>query len=512
MPINISVELPPAHPFLNADIPWLLRRSAEAHPDRPFVIWEPFEGEPRTWTYAQARSWVRGTASGLAARGVKPRDPVILHLENSPESVLTWLACAELGAVAVTTNARAAGPELAYFAEKSGAVGIVTQPAFEDLARRHLPDIGWIVIAEPGDERLLGGEEIAPRAPDPAHPFSVQFTSGTTARPKGVLWTHANGLLGSMVNARHFGLRREDVTLVHGPMFHTVAQAWQVLGSLWVGAAAVIQPKFSSSRFWDVTVRNRVTWCTGGGFYSKALAGQETPEHKLRFISGGVSLPSIEPYGVHAIGAHGMTELISHPIYNDPFGPLDVGSLGRPAPEYAVRVVHEDGAPVAAGELGELQVRGVRGVSVFAEYLNDPDATVASFTDDGYFRTGDLLRLREDGAFLFAERLKDMLKVGGENVAASEIEAVARRVAGVQEVAVVGGPHKMLTEIPIAFVIPTPDAPPDLPDRIVALCRAELADFKVPRDVRLVDDFPRSLLNKVVKIELRRLLQLEASA
>jgi crotonobetaine/carnitine-CoA ligase len=509
LPITTRVELPSAHPFLNADIPWLLRRAAEAHPDRPFLIWEPFDGEPRTWTYAEARAWVRRTASGLAARGVKPRDPVILHLENSPESILTWLACAELGAVAVTTNARAAGPELAYFAQKSGAVGIVTQPAFADLAREHLPDIGWIAVAEAGDERLLGDEEIAPRPADPAHPFSVQFTSGTTARPKGVLWTHANGLWGAMVNARHFGLRRDDVTLIHGPLFHTVAQAWQALGSLWVGAAVVVQPKFSASRFWDVAVRNGVTWCTGGGFSSQALAGQATPEHRLRFIFGGVGLTSVEPFGVHSIGAHGMTELITHAVYNDPFGPLDLGSIGRPAPDYQVRVVHEDGSPVAAGELGELQVKGVRGVSVFAEYLNDPEATAASFTDDGYFRTSDLLRLREDGAFQFADRLKDMLKVGGENVAASEIEAIVRQVAGVQEVAVVAAPHRMLAEVPIAFVIPAPDAPPDLSDQILTLCRANLADFKVPRGVRLVDDFPRALLNKVAKVELRNQLKAE---
>jgi crotonobetaine/carnitine-CoA ligase len=512
MPITTSVELPSAHPFLDMDIPWLLRRRAEDHPDRTFLIWEPFEGERRTWTFSQARSWARRAASGLAARGVKPLDPVILHLENSPESVLLWLACAELGAVAVTTNARCAGPELAYFAEKSGAVGIITQPDFEDLARNHLPDIGWIAVAEAGDERLLGPEEIAPRKADPAHPFSVQFTSGTTARPKGVLWTHANGLWGAMVNARHFGLRQDDVTFVHGPLFHTVAQAWQVLGSLWAGAAAVIQPKFSASRFWDVAVRNGVTWCTGGGFSSAALAGQATPDHKLRFIFGGISLTSVEPFGVHSIGAHGMTELISHAIYNDPFGPLDLGSIGRPAPDYQSRVVHEDGTPVAAGEIGELQVKGVRGVSIFAEYLRDPEATAGAFTEDGYFRTSDLLRRRDDGAFLFADRLKDMLKVGGENVAASEIEAVARRVAGVQEVAVVAGPHKMLAEIPIAFVIPTEDAPADLPEQVIALCRSELADFKVPREVRLVEDFPRALLNKVAKAELRKLLQAEAKA
>jgi crotonobetaine/carnitine-CoA ligase len=512
MPINVNVELPSAHPFLAADVPWLLRRTAEAWPDRTFLVWEPFEGEPRRWTYAQARTWIRRTAAGLAERGVKPGDPVILHLENSPESILTWLACAELGAVAVTTNARCAGPELAYFAEKSGAVGIVTQPAFAEVAREHLPGIGWLVVAEAGDERLLATQEIASRNPDPAHPFGVQFTSGTTSRPKGVLWTHANALWGAMINARHFGLQPDDVTLIHGPLFHTVAQAWQALASIWVGGTVVVQPKFSASRFWDVVTRNGVTWTSGGGFSAQALAGQPVPDHRLRFVSAGVSLSRVEPYGVPSPGCHGMTELITHAVFNDMVGVMDERSIGRPAPEYEVRVVHEDGRPVAPGELGELQVKGVRGLSVFAEYLGDPEATAASFTDDGFFRTSDLLQLRDDGAFLFADRLKDMLKVGGENVAASEVEAIVRQLAGVQEVAVVAAPHRMLSEVPFAFVIPKPGAPPDLPDRIIALCRANLADFKVPRGVRLVEDLPRSLLNKVAKVELRRLLNEEAQA
>lgn len=507
--------LPPLHPFMAMDMPWLMRRAVEHHGSRPFMTWEPFEGEPRKWTYGEAYSDIKRIAKGLQARGVKPRDTVILHLENSPESVLAWLACAELGAIAVTTNARSAGEELAYFAQKAEAVGMITQPAFADLAGQYLPDIGWVAIAAPGDDSLLGDSELAARPSDPAHPFSVQFTSGTTARPKAVLWTHANALWGAMVNARHLLLRPDDVSLVTNPLFHTAAQAWQVLGSIWVGGSIVVQPKFSASRFWPVVVRNRCTWATIGPFASTALAQQPVPpDHQLRFNSGGVSLTNAPRFfGIKTIGAHGMTELITQPVFNDPSSALDEGSMGRPAPEYQLRIAGDDGAPVGWGETGELQVKGVRGLSIFAEYLGDPAATAESFTADGYFRTGDLITLRADGALLFADRIKDMLKVGGENVAASEIEAAIRATPGVQEVAVVAQPHPMLAQAPVAFVIAAPGAPSDLVEQIVESCKLRLADFKRPRSVRLMEDLPRVPgAAKVAKAELRRLLQDEAAA
>jgi crotonobetaine/carnitine-CoA ligase len=515
MSITTQVELPPFHPFLNVDIPWLVRRAASAHGERTFMIWEPFEGPARRWTYAETLADVRRIAAGLQARGVKPRDAVILHLENSPESVLAWLACAEIGAVGVTTNARSAGEELAYFAEKSGAVGIITQPQFAELAREYVPGIGWMAVAEPGDDSLLSEGEPEPVTLGPAHPFSVQFTSGTTSRPKAVLWTHANGLWGAMVNARHLQLRPDDVALVTSPLFHTVAQAWQALGSMWVGAAIVVQPKFSASRFWPVVERNKCTWCMMGNFAATALASQPTPapsEHSLRFNLPGVSMPATPRFfGVRGIGAHGMTELITHSVLNDPLSVLDEGSMGRPAPEYEIRVVRDDGAFAGPGDLGELQVKGVRGLSIFAEYLGDPEANAKAFTEDGFFHTGDLVTLRPDGALVFSDRAKDMLKVGGENVAASEIEAVIRQVPGVQEVAVVGGPDPMRTEVPVAFVIAAPGAADDLVDQINRSCAARLADFKRPRSVRLVESMPRAMETKVVKAELRRMLQAEAA-
>lgn len=513
MPITTSVTLPDFHPFLDMDVPSLFARSAQAHADRPLMVWEPFDGATQCWTYAMAHADMLRIAAGLAERGVGAGDAVILHLENSPESVLAWLACAHLGAVAITTNVRSAGEELAYFAQKSEAVGIITQPAFAEMVRAHLPDIGWISIAAPADGSLFGAAPVEQRRFGPEQPLCVQFTSGTTARPKGVLWTHANGLWGAMVNARHQQIRPDDVSLITGPLFHTAALAWQALASIWVGASFVIQPKFSASRFWPVVLRNGCTWATIGPFAGHALKAHPVPAtHPLRFNSCGVSLTAPPQFfGIKSFGAHGMTELITQPVLNDPLQLLDEGSMGRPAPEYEVRIINEEDRPVAAGETGELQVRGIAGLSLFAEYLGDPEATADAFTADGFFRTGDRVTLRADGAFVFADRMKDMLKVGGENVAASEIEAVIRSVPGVKEVAVVGQPHPMLSEVPVAFIIASASTD-NLVASVESACADRLADFKRPRAIHLVDDLPRSVGAKVAKAQLRALLKDQATA
>jgi crotonobetaine/carnitine-CoA ligase len=213
---------------------------------------------------------------------------------------------------------------------------------------------------------------------------------------------------------------------------------------------------------------------------------------------------------VPVIGWFGMTETVSHPIVGSLAHADAEGTMGRPAPEYAVSVVDADDRPVRAGESGELLVRGERGVSLFAEYLGDADATAKAFTDDGWFRTGDRVRWEESGALTFVERDKDVLKVGGENVGAPEIERVLRGVVGVREVAVVGRPDPMLGEVPVAFVTVAEHSVwtgPALEEH----CAALLTGPRRPREVRVVDDLPRSTLDKVAKARLRALLVEESA-
>ncbi len=515
-------------PFENMDIRTLVDGQGAGRGDHPFLIWEPFEGQRRTWTYAQFGQALRRFAAGLRARGVKPGMRVLVHLDNCPESIIAWLGCAYAGAVAVTTNAKSSADEIAYFASHSGAVGGITQPRFAALVKGAAPGLGWLAVTETDNGAAAGPppadcepfatldadpETLATRPHDPMAHFAIQYTSGTTARPKAVLWTHANALWGGRMCATHEDLRPDDVHLVYLPLFHTNAQSYSVLAALWAGATIVVQPKFSASRFWPVSLKHGCTWTSMIPFCLKALAELPVPaDHRYRLWGNGVCEPPTDAlFGVKTIGWWGMTETITQGTVGSAHHRDAPMSMGRPSPAYDIHIRDAEGRPVAPGETGDLLVGGRRGLSLFLEYAGDPAATAAAFTPDGLFITGDRVRLGEDGFLYFADRSKDMLKVGGENVAASEIERVIATVPGVQEVAVVAKRHPMLDEAPVAFVIPREPGDLSLVETIMAACREALATFKHPHEVRLVESLPRSTLEKVAKAELRAMLRDDAS-
>lgn len=506
------------------DVPWMLRQWVERTPDNPFLIWEPFEGEGQRYSYKEFDVAVRAVASSLHKRGVTLGEKVLLHMDNSPEFVISWFACAHIGAVAVSTNTRSVARDMIYFAEHAGVVAAITQPCFAKLVYESAPNIRFLSVTDndcgspataaddvphtPFKELLAETATCPERSVDPFADLSVQFTSGTTSRPKAVLWTHANAIWGAQTNVANMRLSADDVALVFLPLFHTNAQSYCMLSSLWTGGSMVIQPKFSVSRFWDIAVRHRCSWTSLIPFCVKALAGREVPkDHSFRFWGSAVRLVEMEKlFGLKTIGWWGMTETITQGIVGDPDHPGPNMSIGRVAAGYDIEIRDPNGNHIKPGERGLLYIRGVRGVSMFKEYYGNPDANAAAFDADGWFETGDVIIMDEDGNLFFGDREKDMLKVGAENVAASEIEAVILETGLVDECAVVGQKHYMLDEVPVAFVLPFSDAPADLPDRIIAACKENLADFKVVRDVIVVDELPRSTLEKIAKNELRKRL------
>ncbi|UVO53765.1 AMP-binding protein [Sphingomonas sp. SUN039] len=498
--------------FEGQDLRTLIDRQATRRKHAPFLVWEPFDGDTAHWTYREFCDLVRTAAAGLVERGIRPGDRVLIHLDNCPEFLTLWLGCAYAGAVAVTTNTRSTPDDIAYFAEHSHAVAAFTEPGFYDAVAKALPPDAWTEVVIPGGGLAISGDpaSLPERPHDPLAPFGIQYTSGTTARPKAVLWSHANALWGARVSAMHEALLPDDVHLVFLPLFHTNAQVYSVLASLWAGASVVLQPRFSVSRFWDVAVRNACTWTSVVPFCTMALLDRPIPEkHSFKFFGAAVLLPAVEErFGVKTVTWWGMTETVTHGIVGSPTYPPSPMGMGFASPCYEILVLDETMQPVAPGEAGNLYVRGRRGLSLFVEYVDDPEATLAAFTSDGLFITGDRVRLGTDGTMFFVERAKDMLKVGGENVAASEIERVIAGVPGVREVAVAGKPHPMLDEVPIAFVIAS-EFSENLVGRISAACALSLASFKRPVDIRLVDDFPRSTLNKVSKALLREKLRRE---
>lgn len=498
------------HPFVGRDLGWLLDTHAQARPEHPFLVWEPFDGSRQVWSYLQFRQDALRIATGLIKKGVGAGDRVLIHMDNCPEFLLAWFALGYIGAAGVLTNTRSVETEIRYFAEHADIAGALTQNHLLEPVQSAVKDSQrWVMSTGSSEwEQLADHPPFLGRTRDSLSPLSIQFTSGTTSRPKAVVWTHANALFAGKAGAAHQGLEQDDVHLVYLPLFHTNALSYSVLTSLWKGATFVLQPRFSASRFWDVSVRNGCTLTSMVPFCRRALSTLPVPTHQYRQWTTAVCSPPGDDYfKVKTIGWWGMTETVSHGTVGDLHFPNPSMSIGRAATEYELAVVDDEGKAVAVGETGSLLVRGIRGVTLFAEYLNDQAATDAAFTPDGWFKTGDRVRTSDSGYLYFADREKDMLKVGGENVAASEVESVIMGVSGVREVAVVGKPHPMLDEVVAAFLVLEPNAGEDAIERVVEHCQSNLADFKVPKDLRIVTELPRATLNKVAKAELRKLLQ-----
>jgi crotonobetaine/carnitine-CoA ligase len=513
--------------YKGQDIPWLLQTWATVQPDKTFLIWEPKDGQGRQWTYAEFWTDVRQIAVGLTGRGVGYGDKVLIHADNCPEMVLAWYACATIGAVGVTTNTRSVQAELEFFITKTGCVGAVTQPQYATLVAAAGPQLGWIVVTadnsgEPatpeqagygldGFDTLVGAaDDLVEREPDPMAPVGILFTSGTTSQPKAVVHTHANALWAGRVGPTNILMEHDDTYLVFLPFFHVNAQSWSFWTTLGVGGTIVLQPKFSSSRFWEVVLKHKVTHISLIPFVYNAVAGQAIPEHSVKVGVFGLIVPELEQWlGFRVVPAWGMTETVIHATNDQPSRLVPKGSMGRPTPGYELLLVdRETGEVCQDGQPGELWVRGTRGIQLFYEYYDNPEAMAKSFTDDGWFKTGDIVRLGEGGNFFYCERDGDVLKVGGENVSAREVEDVIRQVPGMADVAVVAQSHPMLNEVPVAFVIKGPNAEQDdgaLEKTIISLCATNLADFKVPRAVYVVDEFPRATLDKVAKNKMREM-------
>src|SRR5947209_898551 len=389
-------------PFDGLDVPWLLKMRAEVRSSHPFLIWAPFDAPARRWSYGEFHDRVGALAAGLARRGVRPGEFVLIHLDNCVEAMLAWFASVELGAIAVTTNTRSAPAEMEYFAGHCGAVAAITQPAYAEMISANCRDLRWLAVishdagAAPAQGRtpqhgdsfealFTESAERPRRAVDPSAPCSVQYTSGTTSRPKAVLWTHANALWGAKINAAHQDLHQGDVHQTYLPLFHTNALAYSMLASLWVGASCVIQPRFSASRFWNVAAEHGATWTSTIPFCMKALLEHEIPkQHTFRLWGTAIcEPPAFAAFGVKIIGWWGMTETITHGIVGEVDQPNIPMSIGRAAPEYTIRITDDAGAPTPAGGTGNLTIKGIPGLSLFKEYLHNDKATRESFDKIG---------------------------------------------------------------------------------------------------------------------------------
>ncbi|MEU1518752.1 long-chain fatty acid--CoA ligase [Streptomyces sp. NPDC005811] len=482
--------------------------------------------EDRRLTVRDLHRRVNGLAAGLTELGVRRGDVVGLLLHNRPEFLELVYAVNRIGAVFLPLNYRLSEEEWAYILGHARVKAVVTEPEF-------LRAVDRIAAGPAGPERRIlvdgaaqdpwtGYEELLARHPEArVEPVEVEpgdlqrlmYTSGTTSRPKGVCISYGNLQAKNLAHLVHFGLTSADTTLVCGPLYHVGGLDMPALAVLHAGGSVVLQRRFDAAGALAAIQEHRVTnvWLAP----AMVNAVLEVPDREaydtssVRFVLGGGEktpepvLRRIMHAFPHAwfADAYGLTETVSGDTFLDREHALTkLGSVGRPVPFTRVRIVDDSGREVPAGELGEITLRGPK---VFSGYWRDEQATAAALRD-GWFHTGDIGHLDDDGYLYIDDRKKDMIVSGGENIATPEVERVLYEHPAVLEAAVVGLPHPRWGEVPRAFVV-FRTGESAAPDDLRAFCAARLAKFKVPARFEVVGELPRTPSGKVLKRTLRDL-------
>ncbi|MFI5660842.1 AMP-binding protein [Streptomyces sp. NPDC051684] len=497
----------PAEPFRTIHRSFV--EQAELRPDK--VLFGLPDG--RSVTYRETEDLVRRIAARLVADGVTPGDRVAMQVDKSVEAIALYLATLRIGGVFLPLNTAYTGAEIDYFVGDAEPRVLVCPPERRaDHAHREGPDLVVETLGTAGDGSLLEGDAhhddvYEAAAGDPA---AILYTSGTTGRSKGAILTHENlaSNCAALIDSWRF---TSDDRLIHAlPIFHVhglFVAANMVLAS---GASMFYLPKFDADAIAELLPRATVLMGVPT-FYTRLLKHEKvTPETcgSMRlFVSGSAPLlasdhEAFEARTGHAIlERYGMTETGMNTTNPYEGGPRKPGTVGKALPGTEIRVVDaETGKPLPDGEVGSVEVRGP---NVFAGYWRMPEKTAAEFREDGFFITGDLGLIDGDGYLCISGRGKDLIISGGYNVYPKEIETLLDAHPTVLESAVIGVPHPDFGETVVAVVVAAPGQEPKERELIDSIF-ADLARFKHPRAVRVVDSLPRNVMGKVQKAELRK--------
>jgi crotonobetaine/carnitine-CoA ligase len=488
--------------------------------DRP---WCTFQGT--TWSYRAVDEAANQLAHALRDEfQIGKGDAVGVLLANCPEYFVTMFAIHRLGAVYVPCSTLYSDEELAYQLGHCAACAVITDDEHYDLAAAAMRRMGKpirIVVTspEPGRDATSFGELLAGRpAGMPVEAASVSvddsamlmYTSGTTDRPKGVMFSHGNLTTAGYTAVRHFRWSEEDRYLSFFPLYHANGGLYGVAPAIIAGASIAMVPRFTASRFGQTLCEEKATFVPVNSTHVKMIMRNPETEfdsahHAWRMMLGLTIQPSEwtafeTRFRTRLMGTYGLTETLGINVIGDPVGPRKVGSAGRLVRGYSLRISDDAGNPLPVGEAGEASIHSHQRHGLALGYYKDPGKSAEVFGE--WLRTGDILRVDEDGYIWFVDRKKDMIKRSGFNVAAAEVERVIRGIAGVAEVAVVGTPDVMREEAIVAFVVPEePGAVGD--DQIFARCAEELAEYKRPQFVEMIEELPFNFLGKVERRVLR---------
>ncbi|MGH9054480.1 MAG: acyl-CoA synthetase [Acidimicrobiales bacterium] len=497
---------------------WFALRAAATPEARALT----FEGS--TLTFAQLLGRVDRLAEAFRARGVRSGDRVGFLGVNQPAFLETLLAASRLGAIFVPLNFRLTGPELAYVIDDAGLHTLVADAdhaGVVEQVRDAIPVRSFTGVGHSGD-RWEPFESLIEHSPglgkvdgiDPEAVAVIMYTSGTTGRPKGAMLTHANFWWNNTNGLHTLDVLSTDVTLVAAPLFHigglnvTTLMTWQKGGEVLLfrafdpGACLEAIPRYGVTTMFGVPAMFL--------FLSQHPAFDSTDLTSLRtLICGGAPVPEplIKLYngrGIPIQQGYGLTETSPMVSFLEPaYALAKLGSAGRPPLFVDIRIAGPDGVVVAQpGERGEICTRGPH---VMKGYWNKPEATAEAIDPQGWFHTGDAGWIDEDGFLYIADRVKDMVITGGENVYPAEVESVLYEHPAVAELAVIGAPDERWGEAVVAVVAVKAGESISLED-LREFGSQSLARYKLPTRLHLVDSLPRNPAGKVLKFELRERL------
>jgi len=490
----------------------ILQASASTRPDARVLRVDDFE-----LSYAELDRRARGVAAALQARGIEPGDCVSLLIPNVPEFTIAYFGILYAGATVVPINVLAAAPEVTYFLNDSNSKLLIAHPLFEAPARAGAAEAGVPLVIAGGDgpdtlAEMMNTDPIGALHPTAAESTAViLYTSGTTGKPKGAELTHSN----LFVNAAFVvpklipSSADEHVALATLPLFHSFGQTCIQNATIALGGSFSLLPRFEAAGAFEIIERDRVTVFAGVPTMYFALLhheGERTPDvSSLRYcMTGGAPMPvevmnSFESkFGVKIQEGFGLSE--TSPIAS--FGTLDrprkAGSIGYPVWGVEMCIVDEHDNLLPSGERGEICIRGH---NIMKGYLGRPDAT-AEALKNGWFHSGDIGFVDEDGCYWIVDRKKDMILRGGFNVYPREVEEVLYTHPSVVEAAVIGVPHESHGE-EVKAVVALSSSAAVTERELIEFCKERLAAYKYPRQVEFMESLPKGPTGKLLKRELK---------
>lgn len=493
-------------------IPQLLETRICEFANKPFLF---SSADGRQWTYKQFGDSVDALAGYFHSVGIEKGDVISLLLPNSPEYIIAYFACWQIGAVAGPINSLLKPPEIAWAVNDSESRLIVYASEYEEK-----------IAGLNGPKRLrLDAGRLPEQRPlttkpglDEANDAIIIYTSGTTGKPKGCLLSHGNLLSNAEQITRWLGFNDADRLLTMMPLFHMNAVTVTTMTALYCGGSTVVMPKFSASQFWQTVSKFGIT-SFGSVATMLSMLLQKYPQGvpdglntgRLRFaMCGSAPVPAEvlkkfeETFGVLVIEGYGLSESTCRATFNPPDRRRRPGSCGLPIGN-ELMVVDDEDRELPPGVRGEIVLRGP---NIFKGYFKNPAATEKAFRG-GWFHTGDIGYRDSDGFLYIVDRKSDMIIRGGENIYPREIEELLYRHPAVESAAVIGVPDKLYGEEVAAFIVLKKQNSVAESD-IIEFCLSHLADYKCPKTVRFLPEIPKGPTGKLLKRELATLWNREA--